>query len=606
MKLARRLCLVVAVLLWAYVAVPRVQAADTGYDALVPADTLVYVGVKDYPALKGKIKGGRLHALYQEPEVQRFLEKAIAKMTEKINAMSAQSGITWQEVEALFAGEVGMGLSVAGKGEGEVLLVANIGNNQQAMAALVAKVKALNKDPAVKISEVEMHGVKVEKVLVPKKGGAGKDMGVDEAENPQQEQPAKYDVTAFVTVGKTFLLSGGTDVKLMDYALASLKGAQAGPALAANPTYQSVLKQIQAESDVKAFLNVEAGTALLVKAAAAQPGPVPVPMVLQAFGVSAMKGIGMGFAPRGDEFHLRCFMLMPGDNRSIFKAMVAPQGTQLMPPAWVPANCASYSAIYFDIPTFYKELMGGINQVSPEAGAMVNMQIQALAADPEKPLKIEDQLIKPFGTPIYAYIPSLGNAATGENVNAVLVWTMRDGQAFEQGINTVFARVPMLPIQTEQFEGKTIKSIALPMPGGPMAGVSLNMAFSKDAWVLATNPSILKGYLKNAAQPGPGLASNKDFQQAVTRLPQGLSMLGYKDNRATLANLYAAMKANPQIFETTFGQQSQWTKIFGEQVFEVEKLPSLGTLVKYAGLQISGVQWTADGALMVSIGYQPK
>lgn len=603
MSLRKATCFVLGFLV---IALANTAFAGAPYDGLAPADSVVYVSVRDYPQMKAKFKQTRFYRMYQDPEVQVFLEKFVSKVREKVNQSSAAVGIAPEDIEKCFSGEVAfvLGEVSAAPPNVEFALIANVGNNQAAVKGIIDKLLKASAGQKVRISQEQFKGVTLFKIQ--KMKAAAANPGVDEAEGAPLGQPKPEQTVTYCIVDDTFIISGGTSSTLVQKLIDKKQGGP-GKVLLSDPDYQLLLKKLDGASDVVTFVNF----AKLLQLGEQAPLPIPVPLrtIYQELGIANMKGGGMSLQFKGDDVAARAFLHLPAPRTGIAKAFVA-QNPQVIPPSYIPASCASYMVVYFDLPMFYQQLLNAVKAINPNSHAMVTAQLQMLAGDPNNPLNIEQNLINPFGAHIYMYQPAFKKgdvASPAFNMNFVIIWELKDGKKLETGLNALTKRFPNVNFQMEQVGGRTVHRMPLPMPTpDPAQQPVFNMVIFKNAMVMTFSNDLMKGFLDGMTSRKPGLKDDPTFKKLVQMLPKGPTMLSYSNEEVALKNFYAILETNPAVWDTTLGAKSMFSLMLGEEVFERAKLPKLSTLATYCRISGNAVVWTKDGAEMTTTSLPAK
>jgi hypothetical protein len=132
------------------------------------------------PAFRQHLKADSLYAIWQEPSVQKFLEKPIASLKQKSAEAEGKAGVKFDEVCSLLHGQVALVVTddPDNPDEPALLLLADVGNEgERAMNMMATLEESSAKEPeAPKETAVEetYEGVKLIRMRPADENSAGR------------------------------------------------------------------------------------------------------------------------------------------------------------------------------------------------------------------------------------------------------------------------------------------------------------------------------------------------------------------------------------------------------------------------------------------------
>ncbi len=111
-------------------------------ETLLPNTTKAYVSVQDVDLLRQQFSETLLGQLIEDPVMQPFVEDVQTQIRDKLSEASVRLGLSWDDLEGVYSGEVGMALIQPWDTQVEQTRIAT------AKAEAIAKAKAAGKKPA--------------------------------------------------------------------------------------------------------------------------------------------------------------------------------------------------------------------------------------------------------------------------------------------------------------------------------------------------------------------------------------------------------------------------------------------------------------------------
>lgn len=348
---------------WAWFAVALVllgtriesQAAVPKAEVLLPNSTKGFLAVGSVDQLKEAWNKTQLGQLMQDPAMKPFLEDFQRQIQQKWTATHQKLGITWEDLDGVPSGEVGVGLILASPTESALAIVVDVTGHLPQANALLEKINGnLASQKAVR-SQRTVLGTNVTVFDIPK----------------HEEEPARQ-MIYFI---KDDLLAASDNVKVIEGILGrQAQSRQDG--LDTLPAFQSITKrcttaagelQPHARWFVEPFGYVDA-----TRLASTTPRKKGTDMVkiLREQGFNAVEGVGgyVNFSTGQHEILHRTYVFAPGNKTGERFALAArmlkfPNGGQFVPPDWVPREVAGYAGINLDTKNAFESSKTLVNEI---------------------------------------------------------------------------------------------------------------------------------------------------------------------------------------------------------------------------------------------------
>ncbi|HOX39724.1 MAG TPA: hypothetical protein PL033_17210 [Candidatus Brocadiia bacterium] len=622
--------LVMLVTCW--VAAASARAADAA--KVLPDGTIAVAQVANYPQFMTRLKTRSIYKMYQDPEVQKFLEGVIENVKMGVSTAEEEVGIKLDELEGALTGEMAVALCSfdVETQQLEVILLANCAGKETEAKDILSRLKDRASKEGVEFKDETVEGVTVTRIIPP--GMSGADAGVapqdevveeDVIELGEEENklftspPAIY----YAVAGNYVILDVGTvDSKhaALDKVLASISGKGAG-CLADSAAYKDAcgalakntaeaMKQIgdadaAAAPDVQMYLNMGPLMDLLYKQT--QEGIVRAEDVIAALGFKELKSVVISGLMREKYNISQILVHMPGEKTGLAKVMGQPL-TSTTPPNFVPANVNSYGAMSFDMADFFQQILSLVEQINPGIHAQVVGQLQMLAANEAAPFDIEKELFGAMGSQIHVFtlpVEEKADAAAAAGPMAqvppfVLVMDTKDKEALRGGLDKMFQLARgLVSVTPRMVLGTKVYEIRMGAAGTEGAEPMLSYAFVENWIAFTTRADLMDALVQAVAEPKSPLAASAEFKAGVAALPKSLCTVQYKNTAADLEGLIKQLKG-----EGTANPMLQQLEGLGDLV-DMDLCPSMATLKKYLTYTIAGTQPTAEGWFGISYSPEP-
>jgi len=334
---------------------PEVQAAVPKAETLLPNSTKGFLAVESIDKFQEAWNKTQLGQLMQDPAMKPFMDDLKQQLQQKWTQTHQKLGISWEDLEGVPSGEVGIGLILAGPKEVALAVIADVTGHIPKANALIDKIgENLANQKAVR-SQRTILGATVTVFDIPK----------------HEEEPARQ----VLFVIKDDLLAAADNQKVLEGILGRQAQTQQD-GLASVPAFENVTKRCQTAAGdlvpharwfVEPFGYVDA-----IRLTSTQPRKKGTDMVkiLREQGFDAVEGVGgfVNFSTGQHEILHRTYIYAPGNKsgerfRLAARMLQFPNGGQFLPPDWVPRDVAGYAGINIDTKNAFENSKTLVNEI---------------------------------------------------------------------------------------------------------------------------------------------------------------------------------------------------------------------------------------------------
>lgn len=348
---------------WAVTALVLITGVE-GFAAVPPTENLLpnttkgFLSVTSIDQLREAWNKTQMGQLMNDAAMQPFIESLQQQIQQKWTQTHEKFGITWQDLDGVPSGEIGLAVIQPSEKEIAIAIVADVTDHLPQATALLEKIQQNMAAKKAVRSQRNLHGVSVTLLDVPKR-----------------DEQAAHQVAYFI---KENVLAASDNVKVIEGILARLADA-GGESLATLPAFGSITKRCRAAAGelvpharwfVEPFGYAEA---IRVASSADHPRHKGTDMlkILKEEGFTAVQGIGgfVNFASNQYEMVHRTFIFAPGDQNGpqrftlSARMLELPNGGQFTPPDWVPRDVASFAALNLNVKNAFENSKTLVNQI---------------------------------------------------------------------------------------------------------------------------------------------------------------------------------------------------------------------------------------------------
>jgi hypothetical protein len=351
-------------------------------EKLLPNTTAAWLSVPDVDALRAEWKKTQIGQMIDDPIMKPFVEDLRKQLTSKISKTGVKLGITWDDLDGVYGGEVSIAAVQPNndpKQHALALLVDTTGKEAQ-LDALLKKVVKSQKDKGGKVTGLKIDGVDVTDIQLAKdvKGVA--------------------DHAFYAVVDKQLLVADNLSV------ITALIGQTKKPndkVLANVEAYKVSLKNVAAAQGeikphakwyVEPFRYVEVSRAM---STAKRKRGQDVLKVLRNQGFDAVKGVAGNVTLMTKDHDLlhNTFVYAPQDAKAVgddkyrlgMRMVDLPNKPTHEIPKWVPADCGAYLSLNWKMKDAFSKYLGSVVNEFAEDEIFEEL-IESLATDPAGPM----------------------------------------------------------------------------------------------------------------------------------------------------------------------------------------------------------------------------
>ncbi len=567
--------------------------AAPAFEKSSPENTIAFVTVRSMPAFQQHLKADALYAIWQEPSVQKFLEKPVESLRQKLAEAEGNSGVKFDEIWSLFHGQVAVALTddPANPDAPTAMLLVDVGNDGDRAMKLMALIEAAsNKGPDTpKETTVEetYEGVKL--------------IHMRPAENQGAKDEAQHDT--YGVAGDVFIL--GTSDAAIKRAISFFK-TPPEKSLATTAAYKAVLQNLSPEADALAFVDFAQVIALANKRAADPNGghdETQSPQNFDALGLTGLGGAGLGVTFGPDFRTVQLFAQTVGERKGIVK-ILAPAPGELHSGAEAPADAATFFSARFDPAGIFEEIEKIVTVMNPPVMAILNAQMDALSKQLGEPFDLRKDVLSVFGPRLAAYSRYEQPAQPGASQQVIFMLDIVNKAAFQgmwDKLNKVQPRF-FGQFQPRDYLGQQMYVLTPPgQPQPPPEGQAAPAFVATDReFIFSPSVEALEAHLRRMNAGGPTLRDQPAFQESLKTIPaDGRVAFGFEDRSRQMEYILKAIK------DGTFGavavalRREPNIAAFLDQ-FDTALLPDAADITKHLSPNVFCAVVQPDGLTLMS------
>lgn len=554
--------------------------------AILPEDTFLHFSVPDVDAFCDRFAETNGAGLYTGDETAALREKFLAFWSQANAMAQGQLGVTADEILANADGE--FALAVTQSAGTPLSLVIMIGFEDQAIVdGLLDKVEAAYSSQGGEITRASVGGVEISTAAVP----------------DGQVDSEAFSMNWFVADNKWVI---GTNRGILEAVIDNWDG-QSTRSLATNEIYEDMLEKVDlgqgrapamiAFFDPINLISEIATTVSQVNPEAAMPAGM-IQGFLPQTGLQGLLGImsATDFATEeGYEAVSKQFVYVEQPARGILEVFALDSGDQT-PPAWVPADVASYGSFSWKVDGAYEAVERLVDNTLGQPGKTAEFldQLRDMPGGPGIHVK-EDILDQLDGTVRTMSVPSKEVSLDKLNGSQLFAFEL----VRSHNVPEVLARVAESArgeLESRDYRGTTIYEFEMPTqsPTGEFSTQVGGIAVAQDSLVFATDIELMESVIRGDSDAS--LADSPLYQKAVDGVPSSLAALGFNDLEATLSPLYQFVKSDQMSDLIPDDDSTALLKML------IQDLPDFDSIQQYFGTAV-GFSETVDDGLITTNRY---
>lgn len=566
-----------------------VALAAVPFDKVLPENTLGMLRARNVPELRAKAQAQPAMAFFNEPAMQKFLERPLARLNEELAKAEGKAGVTLADVAGLLRGEAALCVTTdEAMASPEVLLLIDVADQgaraMEVVGLLVSAASKADADaPAVTQVEQMIDGVRF--------------MTVRAADADAAEEPK----LCYGVAGDVLVIGG--PLAAITRQVGFLK-APPEKALANNPAYVAAMAKLPAGADIQGFVNIQE---ILAVVQAQAPDPAVAAQWVNALGLKGLTAAALG-AELGKEYNTTCaFLASQGAPQGIAKILMPPPGP-LHTGAEVAADVNGFLSVRLDPVAIYDEVERMLITVEPMAIASLNDKINQMAQATGQPFSLRNDALTVFGPRMGYYSLSVKPYNVPENHQQVFMVDISGKAAFQALLEKLQKLAPgfLGMFQPRDYMGYQLYVMTMPdmgMPPEQMAAMPKPAFVATDRELLiSASAASLEAHLRRINAGGPTLQDRPEFKELFKRLPvDGRVFISYSDARPQVETFVASLKEGAFDFLLNqFRQDPDVAEVL--DLFDFSLLPEPEVVSKYITPTATVGVVQPEGLLFMSTG----
>ncbi len=361
--MARHLLCAGLVLTWVVGLFASHARAATPSEELLPDTTAGFLAVPDVDALRAQWKATELGQLFNDPAMQPFVEDLNAQLKAKLSKTGIKLGITWEDLDDVYAGEVCLAAVQPHHEKPEIqikqhalVLLVDVTGKEEAVGKLLKKVNDSQIAKGSKVSTTKLAGHTVTVFELKKKEGA---IDLDHA---------------YYAVAKDHLVASDNLATIT--AILSLLDKPEGPSLAKVAAFKAANDHVvksagESQPHIRWYVNpfryAEVARAM---AGGKKKRGRDILKVLQEEGFSAVQAAAGHLTLASDTHEIlhHSYIYAPKDPKAAegdkyqlaMRMLNFPNAKTAAPPAWVPFNCGTYLTLNWKMRDAFDKYLGSL------------------------------------------------------------------------------------------------------------------------------------------------------------------------------------------------------------------------------------------------------
>lgn len=531
-------------------------AAGKNPSALVPKDTMIYVGIRNCDELGESIKKSAMWRMFEDPATKE-LKQSWMKMGSKIKEYAAKklNLASPKDLDVVPHGALGVYLSLeppkAEGAEPEVFaaLVMEMGEDAEKTRTVIDSIVQKSIDHGGKKDTRELAGGEIISVRFEPDADVSDEMQVN------KDAPLQATIDEIVDligddlpggVPKEFLEALLSEFQLPEEVVFAFRKDVA--VLASNQnTAAKILRTLKSggEDSYGGSKAIKALGRRLSKDAQVE-AVIDIPRIVETFAQQdeEVKSVisALGVDTFGPVLYVANFVPSPGieSNGSVFMKIgdkskglgkiFMMSNSKVTAPATVTGNAVGFGSVNVDVAEVFEEIINIVTRIDAAEGEsfrnnLVIPQADGTTFDIRKdliahlvgPAVTGFSIEKPYGPENYDFFISIGH---------------KSREAWDK----VISMIPPGFLMTREMMGATVMDAALPIGG-------ISMGLTDRSFILMGTTSAVEGFVRREGRSEGGLRESPEFRRIAKLLPKRASIVFFLNGEAEFAAQLAAKKA---------------------------------------------------------------
>ena len=574
---------------------PAFAAADDPVPAAkrLPPVTYGFVSVPDVTEAKARFDATAAAGVFTDPALAEVREMIAEKFGEAGEALRNRLGVTLEELAAVPTGEVTFAVVQTGPRQVAVVGLLDYGQSRDTVDALLEKAEDALDENGLTRSEEPFEGTEVVVWTAPAPE-------VDEfAENYNPNAP-KPEPQRFGYFLKDSYLVVASDPTALEAVLVRWDGTH-GSTFADSDAFSYIADRTKSDGREPVLLwYADVMGSVRSAVLGSGQGGMPAQLALSylpVLGIDEFKAVGGSMDWATEDYASVGKVVLYADRTDRALGLFTFPPAPTAPPAWVPADAASYAAFNWDLAGAYDAVRATYDSMI--GSGEFDRFIAERSADRDLPVDIEADLIDAFSGKIELVSYPIAPEVLAESVESgeqppqpvVIALGLKDPRKLSELLEKSVAGSGG-ELSSRDFRGTPVYEAA-----NPSDGQRFGFAVSGDTLLLSPDVTRLESALRGPADAP--LVQSETFREAVTTMPAAVSILTFSDQTGQAETFYNMFRDGTLAEQAPGGQ--------GEALKNVaDALPPFDAVRKYLGLSAGYLVPDEHGALWVSFGLEPE
>ncbi len=590
-------------------------------DKLLPADTLFFMTVPDFSAMRAESHQSSQWMLWNDPAMKPFHDKFMDKWNQTIVAPLEQDlGVKLSDFYNLPQGQITFAVTQNGWTGGDdqrlgILFLLDSKTNSSLLKTNLAKLTQKWKDDGKPIHTETVRGISFS--IVPLSSNdipvtlsslfTGRQPSQDFGQDQNTNKPGELVIGQFDS-----LLIVGNSLKAVDPVVAHLTGSLL-PALSDDSGYAAdKVSKFHDQPLYLGWLNARTLFNVISHIPSDQPNPnepaimsrPPANKVISILGLEPVKSASFSYYDTREGSQLNISIAAPESSRQVLLKIFAAEPKTTSPPSFVPSDVLKYWRWRLDSQGDWDELQKMVGNISPAALSAVNAAIEMANANAQRTdpsFDFRKSLIQNLGDDFISYQKASGATGSGDlnSATSVFLFAVQDSDRTVIAINELLSMGKDNPDATREFLGHKIYTIPLPGTRNPAGGNAMRSFYctaSGGYIAMSSDVSLIMDYLRSTQKPPKPLSSIPGLVNAAQHVGgENSGLFGYENHRDTMRLFFKLVKSStsPDNLGSSSPMASLPKSIRDWMDFSL--LPDYDQVSKYFYFSVYGGGATPDG-----------
>jgi hypothetical protein len=548
------------------------RAAIPPAENLLPADTLLVISTPDWTKTRETYGKSPYSQFLNDPAMKPFRDKFVAKWKEEfVTPLERDLGVKFDNYGELAQGQFTFAITQDGWEGGfdqipAVLMLLDTKGKSGQLKTNLAELRKKWVDSGKTVKTETIRGV--EFWIVPMSSNNvpralqkffPQRQEIHELGEETDKKPAPQDE---IVIGQCqSLLIVGSSIRAAEKVVAHLTGGSV-PALADEAAFDASKNALFRDAPLFAWCNAKRFFDVVLALPPAKPNPeAPSPFpsfdvgkIINATGLGGLKTVALAWRNLSEGSALDLYISAPESSRTGFLKILAPDGKDSNPPAFVPADVVKFQRWRLDGQKAVATLEKMAGEISPSALRVWNYLIKTgndAAGESEAGFNLRQRLFGNLGDDIISYTKPPRDNSTAQ-LNSPPSLTLIGSANAEQmaaALKGLLVFVsPYITPKEREFLGRKIYTVTVTRPViGASGAMGRELTYSASGGYLAitTDTPILEEFLRSSETPPkplrelPGLA---DAAQMVGG--QNTGLFSYENQAEKMRIAFQSLKAS--------------------------------------------------------------